>query len=250
MFTRQDHAGALPVAVVNEHFARRCWGDPSARSAATSLAGAGVQPRGPCRRRQRDVKRPDLTGVTHLLSSTRSRTKRAMGLLIRADDPEALMGAIRAEVRAADIDVAVFRMRNAAEAVDDELSSTNILIGMFASFAVLALVLAAAGLYAVISYSVSQRVQEIGIRMALGALPRDIRRLVARETIVLVAVGSVLDSPAAAITRAAWRLFTVADRPGNLCRRGRDARPDRDAGGMRPAPAGDPHRSARGAAIG
>jgi putative ABC transport system permease protein len=60
---------------------------------------------------------------------------------------------------------------------------------MFVAFAVLALLLAAAGLYGVISYSVSQRVQEIGIRMALGAVTSDIRRLIARQTLALVVVG-------------------------------------------------------------
>jgi putative ABC transport system permease protein len=214
-FTRQDHAAALPVAVVNENLARRYWGDPQrALGRRVTLAGAGPQPRtfhvvgvsG-------DVTQPDLTGVSpHLYLHALQQPKRAMGLLVRADDPEALMGPVRAEVRAADIDVAVFRLRTAAGAVRDELSSTNILIGMFVSFAVLALVLAAAGLYAVISYSVSQRVQEIGIRMALGAVPRDIRRLVARETIVLVVIGSVLGlAGGVALARAASSvLFTVS----------------------------------------
>jgi putative ABC transport system permease protein len=88
------------------------------------------------------------------------------------------------------------------------MSSNRILIGMFMSFAVIALAMAAAGLYGVISYSVSQRVQEIGIRMALGAVPRDIRRLVARETVVLVLVGSVLGlAGGAAIARAAASVF-------------------------------------------
>jgi putative ABC transport system permease protein len=135
-----------------------------------------------------------------------------MAVMMRADDAEALIGPVRAEVRAVDIDVAVFRLRTVEEALAAELSSTRILIGMFVSFAVLALLLAAAGLYGVISYSVSQRVQEIGIRMALGAVPADIRRMVARETVVLVAVGSILGlAGGAAIARAASSvLFAVS----------------------------------------
>ena len=78
------------------------------------------------------------------------------------------------------------------EAFADETSDTKILIGMFMSFAVLALVLAASGLYGVVSYSVSQRQQEIGIRMALGAVASDIRRLIVRQTVVLVVIGAAL----------------------------------------------------------
>jgi ABC-type antimicrobial peptide transport system permease subunit len=92
------------------------------------------------------------------------------------------------------------------------MSSNRILIGMFASFAVLALIMAAGGLYGVISYSVSQRVQEIGIRMALGAVPGDIRRLVAKETVLLVAIGAVLGlaGGAALAHTAASVLFNVS----------------------------------------
>jgi putative ABC transport system permease protein len=75
------------------------------------------------------------------------------------------------------------------EAFNGEMSSVRILTGMFAAFALIALVLAASGLYGVISYAVSQRYQEIGIRMALGAVPRDIRTLIARQTAVLITVG-------------------------------------------------------------
>lgn len=206
-FTTQDSAAALRVAVINENMARRYWGDPQrALGARVVLATAGADKRalhivgiaG-------DVKKPDLTGVNpqlyvHALQSP----QRAMALMVRAADPAAVMPSVRAAVRASDADVPVFQMRTMDETFAEETSSGRILIGMFAAFAVLALVLAAAGLYGVISYSVSQRVQEIGIRMALGAVPRDIRRLVAKETLLLVAVGSVLGvAGGAAIARAA-----------------------------------------------
>jgi putative ABC transport system permease protein len=214
-FTQHDDGRALQVAVVNEDFARRYWGDPQRRlGRRVTLAGAGVE-----RRTfhvvgvSGNVKQPDLTGVNpHLYLHARQSPNRAMAVMVRADDAEALLGPVRAEVRAVDIDVAVFRLRTVEEALAAELSSTRILIGMFVSFAVLALLLAAAGLYGVISYSVSQRVQEIGIRMALGAVPADIRRMVARETVVLVAVGSILGlAGGAAIARAASSvLFAVS----------------------------------------
>jgi putative ABC transport system permease protein len=111
-------------------------------------------------------------------------------------------------VRALDENIAVEGLRTVEEAFDDELSSSRILAGMFISFAVIALALAAAGLYGVISYSVSQRVQEIGIRMALGAVPGDIRRLVVRQTSVLIVAGAAIGlAGGAAIARATSTLL-------------------------------------------
>jgi putative ABC transport system permease protein len=114
-----------------------------------------------------------------------------MDVMIRAADPESMLGRVRSEVSAIDRDVPIHQLRTMEEAFKDENSSSAILMGMFISFAVIALVLAASGLYGVISYSVSQRYQEIGIRMALGAVPRDIRTLIARQTVVLVGAGCV-----------------------------------------------------------
>ena len=112
--------------------------------------------------------------------------------MVRGSDGRSIASAVRGEVRAADPDVAVYQMRTLDEAFDDDLSSSRILIGMFVAFALLALLLAGAGLYGVIAYAVSRRVQEIGIRMALGALTADIRRLILRQTLILVLVGVVI----------------------------------------------------------
>jgi putative ABC transport system permease protein len=214
-FTRQDSGDALAVAIVNQNFARRYWDDPQrALGARVTLSPPGAPPRtvhiigvvG-------DVKRSDYRGVNpqiylHALQSPR----RAMALLVRSAEPAALMTSVRGVVRSIDVDVAVFQMRTMEDAFNDEMSSNRILIGMFTSFAVLALIMAAGGLYGVISYSVSQRVQEIGIRMALGAVAGDIRRLVAKETVALVAIGAVLGlAGGAALARmAASVLFSVS----------------------------------------
>ena len=192
-FTAQDTTQSLPVAVINREMARRYWGEPARalggrvsleRGAARSLTVVGIAG---------DVKRADLRGVNpQIYVLARQHTTRAMSIMIRASDADRLAAAARGELRALDVDVAVQQIRTMDEAFDDELSSSRILTGMFLSFAVLALVLAASGLYGVISYSVSQRVQEIGIRMALGAVPGDIRNMVVRQTLVLVAVGAGL----------------------------------------------------------
>jgi putative ABC transport system permease protein len=214
-FSREDSTDRPGVAVVNQAFARRYFSDPQraiAKRLTVSAPGAEsrtVQIVGVAG----DVKKPDLTGVNpQLYLCYQQKPRREMALMVRSTDAGALMTAVRGLVRAIDVDVAVFEMQTLEQAFDNELSSNRILIWMFVSFAVIALAMAAAGLYGVISYSVSQRVQEIGIRMALGAVPGDIRRLVARDTIVLVVIGSALGlAGGAAIARAASSvLFEVS----------------------------------------
>jgi putative ABC transport system permease protein len=192
-FEPQDATSSRRVAVVSADMARRYWG-----SADRAVGGRVTIDRGD---RQwltivgvaGDVRRPDLKGTNpQIYTSADQAPQRAMSIMVRAADPDALVSAARTELRAVDPDVPVSQLRTIEEAFDDELSSGRILTGMFVAFAVLALVLAASGLYGVISYSVSQRVQEIGIRMALGAVPGDIRRLVVRQTLALVAIGCAL----------------------------------------------------------
>jgi putative ABC transport system permease protein len=194
-FESQDVPDGLAVAVINSNMARRYWGEiPQAIGGRVAITAAGQPPRwfsvvgvvG-------DVKTPDLTGVNpQMYTAARQNPNRAMALMVRAADPDAVTAAVRDEVRALDPDVAVYRMRSMQDAFDDELASSRILAGMFVAFAVLALLLAASGLYSVIAYSVSQRVQEIGIRMALGAVAGDIRRLIARQTFLLVTIGGAI----------------------------------------------------------
>jgi putative ABC transport system permease protein len=192
-FEAHDATTPQRVAVVSQEMARRYWGSVERavggrvmidRDDRTWLTVVGVAG---------DLRRADLKGTNpQIYSSADQSPQRTMSIMVRAADPDALAGTARAELRAVDPDIAVSQLRTMAEAFNDEMSSSRILTGMFASFALLALVLAAAGLYGVISYSVSHRVQEIGIRMALGAVPGDIRRLVVRQTVVLVVVGCAL----------------------------------------------------------
>ena len=208
-FEPRDSTDTQPVAVVNAEMARRYWGEPA------RALGARLRIEGDSRGWMQivgvvgNVVQPDLRSPNpHVYLPARQRPHRALAILVKADTPEALLPAIRTEVRALDANVAVEGLRTVEEAFDDELSSSRILAGMFISFAVIALTLAAAGLYGVISYSVSQRVQEIGIRMALGAVPADIRRLVVRQTAVLIVTGAAIGlAGGAAIARATSTLL-------------------------------------------
>jgi putative ABC transport system permease protein len=120
------------------------------------------------------------------------RPSRTTALLVRTGRPADVASAVRGAVRETDSELPIFQLRTFDEALDDELSSSRILAGMFTAFGLLALVLASTGLYGVISYSVGQRTQEIGVRMALGAVPGDIRRLVVSHGLRLVAIGGAV----------------------------------------------------------
>jgi ABC-type antimicrobial peptide transport system permease subunit len=94
-------------------------------------------------------------------------------------------------MRAIDPSVAISELKTMSRIVEDELASTRIINGLFAGFALLALALAAAGLFGVISCSVGQRRRELGIRIALGASPRTIARMIVGEGLKIVFAGMV-----------------------------------------------------------
>jgi len=110
-------------------------------------------------------------------------------VLRTATDPASLMPQIRNAVTALDPDVPVADLSTLESWVTEAMAQTRFLLALSGTFAGLALVLAALGLYGVISYSVRQRTHEIGVRVALGASDRDVRRLILGHGMVVAAVG-------------------------------------------------------------
>jgi putative ABC transport system permease protein len=97
--------------------------------------------------------------------------------------------------------------------VDDELASRDMQLKLFASFAVVSVILSAVGLYGLLAFTVSQRIRETGVRMALGAQARDILRLYASEGGRIILFGVAIGIAASVITQRAMRslLFGVTD---------------------------------------
>jgi predicted permease len=114
-----------------------------------------------------------------------------------AGDPLALAPVIRDQVRSIAASVPVGQGRTLSSQVDRSLVTERLVARLLGAFAVLALLLAAVGLYGVLGYSVARRTGEIGVRLALGATRTDVLRSVLRQSWVLTAIGSAVGVPAA-----------------------------------------------------
>jgi putative ABC transport system permease protein len=123
--------------------------------------------------------RQNPSSIMHLLVRTRS-------------EPLRFAAAIRSQVYAVDKDQPVFDLKTMEEVIAESFARPRILAQLLGAFAALALSLAAVGIYAVVSYSVTQRTHEIGIRVALGAQRRDILKLVVKHGMILTMIGMIL----------------------------------------------------------
>jgi putative ABC transport system permease protein len=139
----------------------------------------------------------------------------AMAVVARtALTPEAVTGSIRRELVAIDRDIPVYGIQPMQQYLSQSTEQPRLSMMLLSGLAALALVLAVVGIYGVVSYSVAQRTQEIGVRVALGATRRDILRLVVRQATLLVLVGVAIGIGAALTMSSVVRtmLYQVSPR--------------------------------------
>jgi predicted permease len=201
-FAAGDAAGAPRVAIVNEAFRREVFGaeNPVGRRlafGATPRSGAvEVEIVGVARdARYTTLRQP--APATVYLPAAQQLDGEANYCVRTAGNPTAVFGAIRAAVREIDPTLAVRNLRTQDEQIA-RMSGQEILFARLSGFfGVVALALAGVGLYGLTSYMVVRRTGEFGVRMALGALPRQVLSLVLRESLMLVAFGIALGLAAA-----------------------------------------------------
>jgi len=212
-----NQAGGLTAVVVDEKLAEQTWPkeDPVGKGMqivrfdveSMELKRAPVQVVGVVRHVRSESLTADGRGAIYY--PYRFFPWWPMKLTVRgASDPLSLVGAIRGEVSALDKDVPVADVRLMEDYVHDARSQTRFTLTLIGVFAALALILASIGLYGVMSYSLRQRVQEIGVRMAFGAGARSIVGLVVSHGMVLALGGVGLGLLAALLlTRTASSLL-------------------------------------------
>jgi putative ABC transport system permease protein len=118
-----------------------------------------------------------------------SKTDTVLQVVVRAEGGPAAIPALKRAVRAWDPDQPLDDCKTVAQTIKEEFAESDLVVQLMASFTILALALACIGVYGVMSYSVTRRTREMGIRMALGATPSQIFKLVLKEAAVLLAVG-------------------------------------------------------------
>jgi hypothetical protein len=196
-FEPADAVTARAVVVVSAETARRYWGGPTgAVGALVRLPAAGGLPAAEATviGVTRDTANPDIDKgpdpVMFLLDD--HRPTRRIHVVVRADDPGRLAGSLRTAIREVDPDLPAYLLRTVVAGFDDEYSSSRLLGAMFGAFALVAVLLATAGLYGVLSFAVSQRTAEIAVRIALGASSREIAGDVVGRSMRLTIVGVVI----------------------------------------------------------
>jgi putative ABC transport system permease protein len=210
-FTDQDRRGAVKVMIISEALARQAWPKESAigkRIACCEFGPGGprtpdfkvvvgvaadVRWRGPALESRPEFYLPIAQAPSNPPGAAWDWIQRTMYLVARTpQDPVTLTGSMTRVMRQVDPNLPLFNIRTMEQRLESSLATSRFNTVLLTTLGVIGLVLASIGIYGVIAYFVSQRTQEIGVRLALGAAPADVVRLVIRQALKPVLIGMVL----------------------------------------------------------
>jgi putative ABC transport system permease protein len=208
LFDAHDTAQSRGVVVINQALARRYFGDTDPVGQTVASLTTNIGPLGATLMKERDhmiigvvgdVKNSSLQGRTEpaLYHSIRQFPFRHLYLVARGKDAARVGAAIRDAVRRGDPGLPAPELRQMEAVVGASVERPRLLMYMLSVFAAAALALAALGIYGLLSYAVTERHQELSIRMALGAQPVGVRWMVLRDGLLLAVAGSVAGVAAA-----------------------------------------------------
>ena len=200
-FTEDDDTGKQPVAIVDESAARTYWPDSDPigrRLSIRSTRGATNPPWCTVVGVIKDIKSDglDQSGAPHIyrpIYQFPGPRSLSLSVTVRTSLPAtSLEPLIRREIQAIDPDLPVFNVRTMNEVIDGSLASRRFSAELVGVFAVVALLLASVGIYGLLAYMVGQRAHEIGVRMALGATPSTIGKMIVSRGASLAGIGVVI----------------------------------------------------------
>ena len=222
--SRDDRSDTQLVALINEDMARRYWSGQDPIGRRFKIGGDPTRPFVTVVGIVGDVRHNELTGVvkekfyvphTQWHKSV-GNAIRSMTLVVKsAGDPMALAGPVRQEIKKLDPNLPVADVRAMRDVVGATLSTPRFTGMLLLVFALLAVVLSAIGIYGVLSYVVSRRTREIGIRVAIGAGRMQVLRMVLGQGIVLTMTGVVIGIGIAIWTSTLMRDMLHGVRPGD-----------------------------------
>jgi predicted permease len=192
--TPRDSADTELAMIVNQTMAERLWPGRDPVGQVAQVGGSDWHVVGVVS----DVRHSSLeekAGLEMYLPMRQHRDWGSPDLVVRSKlEPESIVASVRAALRSVDPNLPTAEFRTLEATVDRAVSPRRFILLLVGYFALAALVLAAVGIYGVVSYSVSQQTHEIGIRMALGATAAEVQARVVRKTLKLTALGILVGS--------------------------------------------------------
>jgi len=211
-FAETDGAAGQANVIVNQRFVQMYFANDDPVGRRIRLTDEVPNPNGPAlpaftivgvsptirQRNQQNQQDPDADPVVYVPNAANTQQNSGQILLVRTQsDAAQATSLLREEIRALDPDLPLFNIRTLDQNLAQQRWPFRVFGTMFAVFALVALVLSAVGLYAITAYSVTQRTQEIGVRMALGAQAKQVWWLIARRALIQLGIGLAIGMPGA-----------------------------------------------------